>query len=531
MSVSLLFSGRFDIPAECLQEIFKYYQNEPNYLYTCLQVSKCWCHNAVTLLYRNPFDKIHKPSAKLITTYLQFLNDKTKSSFESRGVRIPHYSRPFIIDYPVYVHTFCYKQSYDSVINFLSEHDVTKRQVWEKELFAKEILDEIFKIFVIRGVNIDNLVLDTEDSNVYPPNVHMLLPRYPSVPSFMRRVKKFTCGGRFEKGDLMCRMSTFCKGLHTLQLNFYDYDMYDPRDGDRTETKRIGTLIEAQLHLQRLIVHGPYRFLSNLLPAVTSQSNCLTHVEFVRVVFRDFVPLFIVAMCSNLQTLIMEDCQNLNDFILSPLATASFTRLKKFVFINQYQKVLDNLVPVVANTLGSLREVRFRRRLPSSAVVRNAPDIPPAVIETIASTSVKLKRFEGHIEQKTMQAFMTLLMSCLTLKRLTISVEHREFFTARVPLLFPRSLRFLTISFAGFLSANELDDFLNHCSAPLETLQLPASCCIDHHHFHVIVKHARRMGTLQRLALSRYANISEKDIEQARGVIKHISMCGEQKEW
>ncbi|CAG8619615.1 2104_t:CDS:1 [Paraglomus occultum] len=531
MSVSLLFNGRFDMPVECLQEIFKCHQYEPNYLYTCLQVSKHWCQHAVTLLYRNPFDKIHKPSAKLITTYLQFLDDKTISSFESRGVRIPCYSRPFMIDYPVYVHTLCYKQSYDSVIDFLSEHDVTKRQVWEKELFAKEILDEILKMFVTRGVHIDELTLDTEDSNVYPPNVYMLLPRFPGVPSFMRRVRKFTCGGRFEKGDLMCRMSTFCKDLHTLQLNFYDYDMYDPRDRDRSETKRIGTLIEAQLHLQRLIIHGPYRFLSNLLPAVTSQSNCLIHVEFVRVVFRDYVPLFIVAMCSNLQTLIMEDCENLNDNILAPLATSSFTRLKKFVFINRYQKVLDNLIPVVANTLGSLREVRFRRRLPNSAVICNVPDIPPAVVETIGRTSVKLKHFEGHVEQETMPAFMTLLMSCLTLKRLTISVEHREFFTTHVPLLFPRSLRFLTISFAGFLSADELDDFMNHCSAPLETLQLPASSCIDRHHFHVIVKHARRMGTLQRLALSRHANVSEKDIEQARGVVKHISMCGEQKEW
>ncbi|RIA99564.1 hypothetical protein C1645_747130, partial [Glomus cerebriforme] len=43
------------LPTECMQQIFKYVDDQENGLYSCLFVNKYWCKNVVPLLWVSPF--------------------------------------------------------------------------------------------------------------------------------------------------------------------------------------------------------------------------------------------------------------------------------------------------------------------------------------------------------------------------------------------------------------------------------------------------------------------------------------------
>ncbi|CAG8642316.1 9888_t:CDS:2, partial [Funneliformis mosseae] len=141
--------------------------------------------------------------------------------------------------------------------------------------------------------------------------------------------------------------------------------------------------------------------------------------------FNNPLPLESVATCINLETLIFEDCVNLHDKTLAPLASACFHRLKKLVFKNAHQLYLDNLARLIKNTQGSLKEIRFRRREFKNMVVSNVPDIPVKVIEVISLCCPNLVIFEGHVEKESMPHFLKIFASTF-LEKLFISVEYKN---------------------------------------------------------------------------------------------------------
>ncbi|KAG9306438.1 hypothetical protein G9A89_003548 [Geosiphon pyriformis] len=525
---------RLILPAECLQEVFKYYENDPHTLRSCLLVDRYWCQNAVAVLYRNPFEIIREPSAKLILTFLSFLDDDVKIKLEENGLELSSmFTKTSMLNYAAVLRTLSYKAIYDCVLKIVPRNHPKFTRQWMREKFCRVVVEELCKYFTLNCLMLNELSFDTKNMTFYPPEVKIKFPAHPGAGLLLHQIRKFSCGGKYDKGNLMKTMSRVCRDLHTLELNFSSHDMYDPKNGDRTETNQMGALILAQRRLQKFVIRGSYCFLSDLMPALASQSSSLTHVEFIQVLFQNSDPLEVVALCQNLETLIFDDCKSLTNETLAPLARTSFTRLRKLIFKNAHRRELHNLIPVIENTNGSLREVRFRRREFRNSVVRGIPDMPPIIMETVAKSCPKLITFEGHIEQETMRPLVLLLENCLRLKRLAISVESQfnEFFRSKIALLLPVTLCHLTISWMGNFSASELDIFLRNCRVPLEILQLTTSSLIDDQFLIAIMHYARRTGSLKRLALSRNAQVTEEGIEKALAVINSVTKTGEYTEW
>ncbi|CAI2176366.1 19832_t:CDS:1 [Funneliformis geosporum] len=533
------------LPGECLQEIFSYFHDDTLILSKCLLVNKFWFENAASILWKSPFGHLHTPpSMKLIETCLKFLDARLKNALAQIGIPLSPFKSftPEFI-YAPYVKELCYKGLYDAACDFIfnsNDYYVQNRhnngdgvRHRRKDLKGERrsliLVGELSLFFIRKCPSIDMISYDTEEINFYAQDLYLSsLNSMSEAYQLFKRVKKLTFGGKYEKGTLMNNMSRFCKNLRTLELNFYEFDMYD-LDGDQKEPNKMSTLLSMQKALNNLTIRGPFRYLSNFLTPLKSQARTLSHIGFERVRFNNSLPLESVTTCINLETLIFEDCVNLNDKTLAPLALASFHRLKKLVFKNAQQLYLDNLARLIKNTQGSLQEIRFRRREFKNMVVVNVPDIPVKLIEVISLCCPNLIIFEGHVEKESMPHFLKIYASTF-LEKLFISVEYKngKFFRSQVAFQLPDTLRHLSISTMDYFSAKDLEQFLTLCSAPLESLQFPQSSFINDEYLDLIIEFAKKVLTLKLVTFSKISFITEKGIRRARKFISFVRKNGEE---
>jgi hypothetical protein len=523
------FSNSPFLSEECLHEIFSYLSDDTSTLSKCLLVNKLWFKSAASILWKSPFNQLQNPSAKLIETYLKFLDIRSKTVLSQIGIlsSFPP-STEFI--YAQYVKTLYYKGLYESACAFIFGDNCRPKDL-EGEKKCLILVREISLFLIRKCPSIYIISYDTEEIDFYVQDIYLSsLNLMPEVYQLFKRVRKLTCGGKYKKGSLMNVMSSYCRNLASLELNFYEFDMYD-LDGDRKEPSMMSSLLLEQEALRNLIIRGPFRFLTDFLTPLESQSKSLSLIHFERVQFNNLLLLKSVATCKNLETMIFIDCINLNDETLAPLASTSFLRLKKLIFKNAHRSRLDNLAILIQKTKGSLREIRFRRREFKNMVIRNVPDIPINVTKTISTCCPNLVIFEGHLEKETMPHFLTMLNTTF-LEKLFISLEFKknfEFFRSQVAFQLPDTLYHLSISIRDQFSVKDLEQFLELCSAPLISLQFPQSTFIDDNYLEVITEFAKQVESLKKVTFSKNSLITEKGIQKAGQSISFVKKNGEEE--
>src|ERR1043166_120452 len=98
-------------PVECINEIFKYFENDKTSLHSCLLVNRFWCRTIVPILWSRSFSLTRNStnsSLCLMEVYLSFLNE------EERQLRNYHpelYPTPkqTLFNYPSFLKEFYYE--------------------------------------------------------------------------------------------------------------------------------------------------------------------------------------------------------------------------------------------------------------------------------------------------------------------------------------------------------------------------------------------------------------------------------------
>src|ERR1043166_7360676 len=98
----------YQLPADCLIEIFEYLEKDKGALHSCLLVNQLWCEVAVRILWRNVFDY----STMNFSTLIACLPSESKEILCKNGITIsaPTSKTP-IFNYPA----FCKVLSINSV--------------------------------------------------------------------------------------------------------------------------------------------------------------------------------------------------------------------------------------------------------------------------------------------------------------------------------------------------------------------------------------------------------------------------------
>src|SRR3954447_14501404 len=119
------------LPADCLNEIFEYLEEDEFTLYSCLLVNRLWCQVSVRILWRN---------IRNYNTLIACLPNESKEILHKEGIIIStSNTKPLMFNYASFCKILPVKQVNDNIGRlFINQHSVSSQN-------HNVITQEIFK--------------------------------------------------------------------------------------------------------------------------------------------------------------------------------------------------------------------------------------------------------------------------------------------------------------------------------------------------------------------------------------------------
>src|SRR5688572_22411314 len=102
------------IPAECLNEIIEYLEDDKRSLRSCLLVDRFWCTVAIRILWKNIWNvrydrnQMHVPSS-ILSTLIACLPNESRHLLDENGISIPTPTpKSPLFSYISFVHTLSF---------------------------------------------------------------------------------------------------------------------------------------------------------------------------------------------------------------------------------------------------------------------------------------------------------------------------------------------------------------------------------------------------------------------------------------
>ncbi|RIA84324.1 hypothetical protein C1645_832437 [Glomus cerebriforme] len=273
------------LPADCLNEIFEYLEEDKPALYSCLLVNRLWCKISIRILWRNIWNfrcsiaYQHRPkvSLKILSTLIACLPDESKKFLNNNGVLIPTpTSEPPLFNYPA----FC---------KFLSIYDIFQ---------IVEVIGE--KPYDILNIKTINYLVVNEVIKMFMNQISALKKLiYISTISINSNIC-FSGANLVDLSELCCssdinpefyyQLSQTCHNLHSLAIDF------EPKP----ISNELKELISSQRNLKELSLSaydgGDW---TDILSSLMKHSNTL--IKLYLNSDNDNLPLSFIASFSNLQ--------------------------------------------------------------------------------------------------------------------------------------------------------------------------------------------------------------------------------------
>ena len=157
------------LPADCLNEIFEYLENEKYTLRSCLLVNRLWCEVAVRILWRSVWNYC----SLNYRTLMACLPNESKETLHRNGITIlASTSKPPLFNYASYCKFFSFDQVSFRVNLFLKKNE---RSIFLSQIFCNNsyilIKQEIYKLFMNQISSLKRLayckILETKKETAY----------------------------------------------------------------------------------------------------------------------------------------------------------------------------------------------------------------------------------------------------------------------------------------------------------------------------------------------------------------------------
>ncbi|CAG8499836.1 17185_t:CDS:2 [Funneliformis caledonium] len=375
-------------PNEILQEIFKHFVNDIDYLHSCLLVNKIWSSNVVPVLWNRPFHLLlHNHinlSHQIISTYLACLDNEERSKLDINGISRSYYSSQLssqsspcsfdsslstIFDLPLsysvipsHPPTYNYPSflrhlSYFSFIASVQEWCAVNNN-WNPYAMRK-IVQALFRLFAKFSPGLETLVfvMDMDmsldlaanglllfdenhhdfDGVITSANSTLNVKRNwsilldPIVCNWMSHIKEIELAGDFVIDQNFPVLLTICKNLKKMEIRLPDFE-YD-EDGKHYDcsVEMSARFLKVQRGLEQFTLRESH-YPKAIGAALIRQKSSLRHVEFIDTVFDNRCPLDWLPYCTHLESLTFIDSEMLIPKILTPLRLAPLKRLKSLTF-------------------------------------------------------------------------------------------------------------------------------------------------------------------------------------------------------
>jgi hypothetical protein len=295
------------LPADCLNEIFEYLEDDRYTLHSCLLVNHLWCEISVRILWRNIWylksyyfkEDLFKASSSILSTLFACLPNESKELLHKNKIFIstPTSKSP-LFNYAA----FCKVLSIghiEQIVNIVLGDNITLPKNPKNCL----VIEEIINIFA-------NQISSLKKLYYHYNYIDFSFPHFPGL----RDLSELCCDVNVPS-DFFHQLSQICHNLQTLTIGFCKFIV----------PNKLKELISLQKNLKILYLMS-FRNVSweDIIPSIEN-SNTITKLNLCG---NYNLPILFVSSLSNLQELILSftyKAMNFEDFKL--LQYANFSKL------------------------------------------------------------------------------------------------------------------------------------------------------------------------------------------------------------
>jgi hypothetical protein len=204
----------YQLPADCLEEIFEYLEEDDDSLRSCLLVSRLWCEVSVGILWR---------SIRNYNTLIACLPNESKEILLKNGVIISTpTSKPPMFNYATFCKVLSIDQVYYSIRQLLKNkppissqsfnaHKITREEVLNVNVY--KVTREVLKLLMSQ-TSLRELTFSS-----YPP---LIIPKFTSFPGAKDCLKNLSelCCDTDHYPEFFYQLSQICHNLQSLTIKF-----------------------------------------------------------------------------------------------------------------------------------------------------------------------------------------------------------------------------------------------------------------------------------------------------------------------
>jgi hypothetical protein len=352
------------LPADCLNEIFDYLEEDKFTLHSCLLVNRLWCEVSVRILWKNVWN---------YKTLIACLPKESKEIlYENKIIITTTKSKSPLFDYTTFIKNLSIYNVHDMIKNILQNYQsITPQNLNYKKYIVAQ---EIYKFLMNKISSLRELYFYS-----YPiinvPNV--TFTSYPGAKECLKYLTKLSCRSDIYP-EFFYQLSKICENLQTLSITF-----------ENVISNGLIDLISVQKNLKQLVMscyNG--EDITNIISSLTKLPNTIIKLDFLynnglnNISNFIFLPtitdkhleLSFITKFTNLQELILSFDYNFEYF--KELQYASFPQLQVLKFNYSCPKY-ELLIKFLENNGKNLKEfyVKNNGYLLNLAIAKFCPNL------------------------------------------------------------------------------------------------------------------------------------------------------------
>ncbi|PKC12569.1 hypothetical protein RhiirA5_496835 [Rhizophagus irregularis] len=315
------------LPADCLNEIVEYLEEDNITLYSCLLVNRLWCKVSVRILWRN---------IQNCRTIIACLPNESKYILHKNKIIIST-SKPPLFNYVTFIKNLSIYNINNLIKNILQNfQSITPQSLYYKKYI---VAIEIYKLFM-NQTTLRELYL-----NLYGMINTSIITfiSYPGAKDCLKHLSSLYCCSNIYP-EFFYQLSQLCHNIQYLTISF-----------DKIISNGLKDLISVQKNLKYLKMYGYFREdLTNIIQSLTKLPNTLIKYELHGGLH--YIPLSFIAKYTNLRKLVLSFNNNSISFnYFEKLQYITFTQLEILKFPFGYPKV-ELLTKFLENNGKNLKE-------------------------------------------------------------------------------------------------------------------------------------------------------------------------------
>ncbi|RIA90726.1 hypothetical protein C1645_823026 [Glomus cerebriforme] len=449
-------------PIECINEIFKYFQDDKISLHSCLLVNRLWCRTIIPILWSRSFFLIqtsNNSSLSLTKIYLSFLNEEEKQLRNYHPELYPIFKET-LFNYPNFLKEIDYETIFLMVkfwvkinINLVivSPHSQYSSQIMNK--ISNKISQSLFKMFLRNNAKINMITIKSFKDNPdlpYIPNIEeFFISSFSNLKSFHFSINLpfHTLPNTY---SLLKSLSKTCNTLSHLFI-----DSYFNKDDDDDKEEIFFNMIKIQKNIKKLIINPHGNIPKSILNLIINQSS-LVLIHFIETKFFRSFPFEILSNCNNLKFLLIVNCYEYN--------TSSNNNSQFTISSNDIKCKIDIL---------HLKNNHFLPLTISNLIQLSGINLSTLCLDRTTSYIILSKPLSIH---------------CPNITHLILTLDSSNFFQSIQSIISNLKLNYFGIRSFGW--TNELISVLGNY-LPISLKYLELSCFFDYEALYMLLKNCK----------------------------------------